>query len=90
MKDVDHSKQISRRMLLTGGVVAGSAALLAATDANANVKISKSAVRFSSVATVAGHNCGGCKAFHAPSECMFVQGATSPDCSCWIWRGKTA
>ncbi|MCW2275865.1 hypothetical protein GJ654_16000 [Rhodoblastus acidophilus] len=90
MKNVDQSKGVSRRMLLTGGVAAGSAALLAATGAQAQVKVPKSAVRFSSVAAAAGHTCGGCKSFLAPSECMFVQGETSPDCSCWIWRGKTA
>lgn len=90
MKGVDPSKGVSRRMLLARGVAAGSATLLAATGAQAHVKVPKSAVRFSSSATASGHTCGGCKAFLAPSACMFVQGATSSDCSCWIWRGKTA
>jgi hypothetical protein len=35
------STQVSRRMLLAGGVAAGSAALLTASDANANVKLSQ-------------------------------------------------
>ncbi|MCW2283273.1 hypothetical protein M2323_001042 [Rhodoblastus acidophilus] len=86
----DPSKGVSRRLLLTGGVAAGSAGLLAATGAQAQVKVPKSAVRFSSAATIAGHTCGGCKSFQAPSACLFVEGKTSPDCSCWIWRGKTA
>lgn len=88
MKKVQN--EISRRMLLVGGVVAGSAPLLAAADAHAAVKVQKSAVRFSAVATVAGHSCGTCKLFKGPSDCLFVQGPVSQDCSCWIWRDKTA
>jgi len=88
MKNVQ--KEISRRMLIVGGVAAGSASLLAAADAHASAKVQKSAVRFSPVATVAGHSCGTCKLFKAPSDCLFVQGPVSQDCSCWIWRDKTA
>jgi hypothetical protein len=86
---MNNSTQISRRMLLAGGVAAGSATLLAATDANAKVKLTKDSVKFATTATN-GHNCGSCKLFLAPSDCMFVQGGTSATCSCWIWQGKTA
>jgi hypothetical protein len=80
------STKISRRMLLAGGVAA-SATVLAATDANATVKVSKDSVKFATTATN-GHNCGSCKLFLAPSDCRFVQGHTSADCSCWIWQSK--
>jgi hypothetical protein len=83
------STQVSRRMLLAAGVAAGSAALLATSDANATVRLSKSTVRFSTVSSN-GKNCGSCKLFLAPSDCVFVEGPVLPDCTCWIWRGKTA
>ncbi|MCW2273137.1 hypothetical protein GJ654_03390 [Rhodoblastus acidophilus] len=85
----DGCPQISRRMLLVGGVAAGSAPLLAATDANANVKLSKAAVRFRTVAQD-GKTCGACKLYRDPSSCTFVEGVTDPSCTCWIWRAKTA
>ena len=81
--------QFSRRMLLAGGVAAGSASLLAATNANAKVKLSKESVKFSEAASN-GHNCGSCKLFLAPSDCRFVRGPTSANCSCWIWQSKNA
>jgi hypothetical protein len=84
--NASNSTQISRRKLLVGGVAAGSATLLAATDANATVKLPKSAVRFSKATN--GHNCGSCKLFVGPADCMFVQGPTPPEGSCWIWRAK--
>jgi hypothetical protein len=83
------STQFSRRMLLAGGVAAGSASFLAATNANAKVKLSKESVKFSAVSTN-GHNCGSCNLFLAPSGCTFVQGPTSATCSCWIWQSKSA
>jgi hypothetical protein len=78
--------QISRRMLLAGGVAA-SATVLAATGANATIRVSKDSVKFATTATN-GHNCGSCKQFLSPSDCRFVQGHTSADCSCWIWQSK--
>ena len=81
------SSQVSRRMLLTGGLAAGSASFLAATDANATVKVPKTSVRFSA-ASSSGKNCGSCKLFIAPSDCMFVQGPTNPEGTCWIWSSK--
>ncbi len=81
------SNSISRRTLLAGSVAAGSAALLPATNANATIKVTQASVKFQSVATN-GHNCGSCKLFMAPSDCMFVQGPVTSDCSCWIWRSK--
>ena len=91
MKNVDSliSTKISRRTLLAGVGVAGSATLLTVKAAHATVKVPKSAARFSSVASN-GHACGGCKNFLPPSACIFVEGKTAPDCSCWIWRGETA
>jgi hypothetical protein len=84
------STQVSRRTLLIGGVAASSASLLAASEANANVKVSKASVRFSSVSTTTGRNCGSCKLFLAPSDCRFVEGPTSPEGYCWIWSSKNA
>ncbi len=81
------SALISRRTLFSGGAVAGAALLLPATEANATVKLSKDSVKFQTVASN-GHNCGSCKLFLAPSDCTFVQGPISSDCSCWIWRNK--
>ena len=83
------STRISRRMLLAGGVAAGSASMLAATNANATVKLSQESVKFSTV-SANGHNCGSCKLFLAPSDCTFVRGPTSATCSCWIWQSKSA
>jgi hypothetical protein len=82
------STPISRRMLLAGGVAAGSASMLAATNAHATVKVPKEAVKFSTVASN-GHNCGSCKQFLAPSDCRFVKGPVAVDCSCWIWQSKS-
>ena len=82
------STPISRRLLLAGGAVAGSASMLAATNAHATVKVPKEAVKFRTAATN-GHTCGSCKQFLAPSDCRFVQGQTGPDCSCWIWQSKS-
>jgi len=82
------SAPISRRLLLAGGVAAGSATVLAASNAHATVKVPKEAVKFSTMASN-GHTCGSCKQFLAPSDCRFVQGPTGPDCSCWIWQGKS-
>jgi hypothetical protein len=84
------SDGISRRLLLAGGVAAGTATVLAATAADATVRLSKDAVKFASAATVAGHNCGSCRQFLAPSDCRFVQGKTTANGSCWIWQGKGA
>jgi secreted PhoX family phosphatase len=83
------STQVSRRSLLIGGAAAGSASLLTASAANANVKVSKAAVRFSAVSTN-GKNCSSCKLFVPSSSCMFVEGPTTPDGYCWIWRSKNA
>lgn len=81
------SAPISRRTILAGGVAAGSASVLAATGAKAMVKVSRASVGYKTVAT-AGHKCGGCKLFEAPSSCRFVEGTISPDCSCRIWLNK--
>ena len=84
-----NSTQVSRRVFFTGGIVAGAASLLAATDASANVMVSKASVRYAETSKD-GHNCGSCKLFSASSRCLFVDGSTSPEGSCWIWRSKTA
>jgi hypothetical protein len=83
------STPVSRRLLFIGGVAAGSAPLLQTSAANANVKVAKTAVRFSAVSTN-GRNCGSCKLFVPPSSCMFVEGPTLPDGYCWIWSSKNA
>ena len=83
------SAQVSRRMLLVGGVAAGAASLLTESNANATARVSKDAVRFTSVST-SDKNCRSCKLFRAPSSCVFVEGPTSPDGYCWIWRGRNA
>ena len=83
------SAQVSRRMLLVGGVAAGAASLLTESDASATVKVSQAAVRFTSVSTT-DRNCRSCKLFVEPSSCVFVEGPTSPDGSCWIWRSRNA
>lgn len=85
------SAPISRRTLVAGGIVAGSASLLLPTDASATAKVSQSAVHFKVAANGAptdGHSCGACKHFMAPSSCRFVEGSISSDCSCWIWTSK--
>jgi hypothetical protein len=76
-------------MLLAGGMVAGAAPLIAAPDAGATVKVSKTAVRFG-VASRDGRTCGSCKLFLPPSACAFVEGTVDPNATCWIWRGKSA
>jgi len=83
------SAEISRRTMLAGCVVAGSAPLLLATKASATVKVSQAAVHFQTAANT-DRNCGACKHFLAPSSCRFVEGIISSDCSCWIWTSKIA
>jgi hypothetical protein len=87
MKNSSGSAEISRRTLLVGGVVVGSAPLLFATKAGATVKVSQAAVHFRTAANT-DHNCGACNQFLAPSSCRFVEGTISSDCSCWIWTSK--
>jgi hypothetical protein len=91
MKNLDtlDAKQVPRRKLLIGAIAVGSAPLLAATGAQANVKLPKSAVKFTTVASN-GRNCASCKLFQAPSSCTFVEGATDPNGTCWIWQSKSA
>jgi len=79
---------LSRRALLTGGVVASSGLLLA-SKASATARLSRAAVHFETSASN-GNNCGACKHFLAPSSCRFVEGSVSSDCSCWIWASKVA
>ena len=81
------SARISRRTMLAGGVVAGSASLMAASGAKAMVKVSQASVGYKTEAT-AGRNCGACKLFEAPSSCRFVESPISPDCGCRIWLNK--
>jgi hypothetical protein len=83
------SARVSRRMLLVGGVAAGAASLLTETHANATARVSKDSVRFTSVSTT-DRNCRSCKLFVEPSSCLFVEGPTSPDGTCWIWRSRNA
>ena len=83
-----HSTFLSRRALLTGGVVASSALLLAG-KASATARLSHAAVHFETTASD-GHNCGACKHFIAPASCQFVEGPVSSGCSCWIWASKIA
>lgn len=91
MKNLDtlDATRVSRRKLLVAAIAAGSAPLLATTGAQANVKLSKSAVKFTAVASN-GKNCGSCKLFRAPSSCTFVEGVTDPNGTCWIWQSKIA
>jgi len=81
------SAEISRRTLLVAGIAVGSAPLLLTTKAGATVKVSQAAVHFRTAAN-SDHNCGACKHFLAPSDCRFVEGTISSDCSCWIWTSK--
>lgn len=78
---------ISRRAIIVGGLVAGSASLLPAADADAKIHVPQSAVMFRTSSNN-GHNCGSCKLFLEPSACRFVEGPITSDCSCWIWLGK--
>lgn len=89
MKDSSNigSAEISRRTLLVGGIVVGSAPFLVASKASATVKVSQAAVHFRTAANT-DHSCGACKHFMAPSSCRFVDGTISFDCSCWIWTNK--
>jgi hypothetical protein len=79
------STQVSRRKLLVGGLAAGSATLLAATGAQAKVKLSKDSVKYTASAS-GGKNCGSCKLFRGPSSCVFVEGTTESNGACWIWQ----
>lgn len=83
-----NSPQVSRRMLFAGGLAAGAASSLGARDANATVRLSPAAVRYSA-ASRDGRTCSSCKLFAPPAGCLFVDGAIDPNNTCWIWRGKT-
>jgi secreted PhoX family phosphatase len=83
------STQVSRRMLVVGAAAASAASLLTESHAKATAKVSQASVRFTSVSN-AGRNCRSCKLFLEPSSCVFVEGPTSPDGYCWIWRSRDA
>jgi hypothetical protein len=69
----------------------GSASVLPATAATqtttVTTKIPQATVRYQA-SSASNHKCGQCKLFLAPSDCRFVEGPISSDCSCWIWLGK--
>jgi hypothetical protein len=69
-----------------GGVFAGLTPKLAATDANAMIKLSQVSVGCKPAAQ--GHNCDDCRFSLGSSGCMLVEGAMSSDCCCRVWLGR--
>ncbi len=77
---------ISRRKLLLAAAIAAPAAVLVASSAEA-AKVSQASVQYRGTPN-AGHSCGGCKLFTAPSACQVVSGKVSPAGWCQLWQPK--
>jgi hypothetical protein len=76
---------ISRRMALTGTVLALGAA--AAARAAARQKISQADAKYQSTAK-GDQRCDGCISFQPPNACKFVEGDISPSGWCELFASK--
>jgi hypothetical protein len=75
-------QRISRRVLLTGTALAlGAAAVAAASQAMAQVKISQATAKYQNTPK-GDQRCNRCVNFQSPSACKFVQGNISPSGWC--------
>ncbi len=83
------SAEISRRSLLAGVAVAGSAPIFAMSVTPAMAKISQSAVAYQT-SPKDDRSCSNCNLFQAPSTCKTVDGTVSPNGWCKIWVKKAA
>jgi hypothetical protein len=81
------STEMTRRALLAGAAVAGSAPLLALGASPAWAKMSQAAVAYQD-SPKGDRTCAGCGLFQAPSSCKTVDGTISPKGWCKIWVKK--
>ena len=77
---------INRRKLLLAAAVAAPVAVFVAMPAEA-AKVSQASVSYRPSPN-AGHSCGNCKLFIAPSACQLVAGKVSPAGWCQLWVAK--
>jgi hypothetical protein len=83
-------ERISRRVMLTGTVLAlgAAAAATAVSQSLAQQKISQADAKYQ--ATPKGdQRCDGCVNFQPPNACKFVQGDISPSGWCQLFAQKT-
>jgi hypothetical protein len=82
-------QRISRRVLLTGTALAlGAAAVAAASQAMAQVKISQAVANYQNTPK-GDQRCDRCINFQPPNACKFVQGDISPSGWCQLFAPKT-
>jgi hypothetical protein len=83
-------RTVSRRMLLTGTVLAlgAAAATSAISQAAAQQKISQAEAKYQNTPKD-GQRCDGCVNFEAPNACKFVQGDISASGWCQLFAAKT-
>lgn len=77
---------INRRKLILAAVAAAPVVVLAALPAEA-AKVSQASVGYVAHPN-AGHACGGCKLYEAPTACKLVAGKISPAGWCQLWVAK--
>ncbi len=84
--DRNGHQPISRRVMLTRGVVAlgAAAAAMAASRAVAQQKIGQTDAQYQG-APKDGQHCGVCANFQAPNACKFVQGNINPNGWCQLF-----
>jgi hypothetical protein len=83
---------LSRRGFLSHSatLIAGSAAaVLAATTADAQTKMSKEQAGYQTFPKD-GHECSNCKFFVSPNSCQVVEGIIIPSGWCKLWLSKSA
>ncbi len=79
--------RISRRSMMHGVAVAGSAPILVAGLQPAFAKISQSSVAYQG-SPKDGHDCSNCALFISPTSCKSVDGAVAASGWCKIWVKK--
>jgi len=81
-------KQVSRRIMLKGAVVAAAAGPLVASGLDpAFAKVPKQSVSYRETPN-AGKTCDICANFVAPSSCKLVEGSISPKGWCGLFKPK--
>ena len=83
------SYEVSRRAVLAGGAIIGSAPLLLMSASSAEAKVSQAAVAYQETPK-GNQSCGGCARFQPPSSCQTIDGVISPNGWCKIWARKAA
>ena len=87
MHDNMARESVSRRVVIRGAAVLGSAPLVIGSMEPAFAKVSQTSVAYQG-SPKDGHDCSNCGLFDAPASCKSVSGAVSPSGWCKIWVNK--